>query len=250
MMQRRPILVIDNDQGSCDTVTAILTDAGYHVLSAPFGLIGIEKARAIQPGVIIISMMMPATEGVHTCQRMKQDPVLRDIPVIGITGSADSVNTERAFGAGAQFFLPKPFGADSLVHMVGLAADSAQHFTLMRHRQHPRFEAEISVRCLVVNGGDAKTTREIAGHTVNVSLGGLLLLLFENLPPGTVLSLQLGLPEGSISADATVVWRSPNPRSDGKTSHGIRLLRFPKEAELVQYRRFLSEIAPDHPYSL
>lgn len=248
-MRERPVLVIENDPQFCQTVAAVLTNAGFDVLTVPHES-GIKESRAAQPAVVILDMMMPANEGIDTCQRLKRDPVLRDIPVIGITGSADSTNVERAFSAGAQFFLPKPFGADSLVHMVRLAADSAERYTMTRHRQHPRFEAEVPVRCRVLVGDDKNTTREVVGQTGNASLGGLLLFLFEMLPPGTVLSLQLRLPEASITADATVVWKSPHPRSDGKIPHGIRLLRFPKDADLVQYRRFLSQIAPDHPYSL
>lgn len=248
-MRKRPILVIDDDPQFCQTVAAVLADAGFDVLTVPHES-GIKESRAAQPAVVILNMMMPAMEGIDTCHGLKRDPVLRDIPVIGITGSADSTHVERAFSAGAQFFLPMPFGADSLVHMVGLAADSAERYTMMRHRQHPRFDAEVPVRCLVLVGDDKNTTREVAGQTGNASLGGLLLFLFEMLAPGTILNIQFRLPEASVTAEATVVWKSPNPRSDGKIPHGIRLLRFPREAELVQYRRFLSQIAPDHPYSL
>lgn len=244
-MEKRPILVIDDDVRSRELIAALLTESDFEVLSAPDGPTGIETARVAQPAVIIVDMMMPGVDGIGTCERLKRDLILADIPLVGITASADLKYTEQAFRAGAMFFLSKPFGAESLIQVVTLAAESARSDTAMHRRQlHPRFPAELSVRCLV--GGDANTAREVGGQTQNVSLGGLLLLLPEKLDPGTVLRLGLGLPDGPITADSTVIWQDPQPTGDGKTSHGIRLLRFVEDAGLVQYRSFLSQIATGH----
>ena len=244
-MEKRRILVIDDDRRSCETMTTILADASFDVLSAPDGLTGIETARETKPTLILLDMMMPGLDGIGTCERLKGDPVLNNIPVIGITGSSDLKYTEKAFRAGAQFFLPKPFGMESLVQIVQLALESTQSDTAMdRHRPHPRFPAELLVWCLV--GSDPDTTRKVMGHTQNLSLSGLLVLLPGRLEPGTVLRLCLGLPQGRITADGVVMWQAPKPTDEGKTPHGIRLLRFEEGAGLVQYRRYLSQIATGH----
>lgn len=243
-MQKRPILIIDDDPSLCETAAAMLVDAGFEVLSAPDGPSGIETARVAQPAVIILDMMMPGVDGIETCELLKRDPVLGDIPVIGATGSEDLTYTKKAFRAGAQFFLPKPFGTATLIQVVELALESARHHTPLEGRRHPRFPAEVPIRCFV--SADANTAREVRGHTQNVSLGGLLLLLAEKLESGMVLRLRLGLPEGAVSADGTVMWQAPQPTGEGKTLHGIRLLRFTEDAGLVQYRRFLSQLAADY----
>lgn len=239
-MQKRPILVIDDDSRSCQTVTAILTDAGFKVLAASDGPSGIKKARAAQPAVIIVDMLMPGVDGIGTCELLKRDLVLSDIPVIGVTGTGDLKYTQKAFRAGAQFFLTKPFGRASLVQLVKLALESARQETPKNRRDRPRFPATVPVRCLV--GGDANITREIVGHTEHVSLDDLLLLLPEKLAPGTACRLRLDLPTGSVTAEGAVASQDSEPMGDGKIRHGIQLLRFAKDADLVQYRRFLSQI--------
>ncbi|MFQ5846097.1 MAG: response regulator [Candidatus Methylomirabilales bacterium] len=240
-MRNRPILVVDDDPRSCELVAAILTNADFDVLSAADGPAAIELARTAYPAVIILDMMMPEMDGISTLQRLKRDPALKDIPVIGVTASMDLTYTERAFRAGAQFFLPKPFRATSLLRVVELAADSAHRDTPMhRRRRHPRHPAEVPVCCFV--HGDKDTTWEVMGKTGNVSLGGMLLLLPQTLVPGTALQLGLGLPEGPITAKGSIMWQHPEPMSEGNFHHGVRLLGFMEDAGLLRYRRYLSKI--------
>jgi CheY-like chemotaxis protein len=239
----RPILIIDDDPEVCTLVTSVLKAAGFAVEAAFDGASGIEKARMRQPAVILLDMMMPGMDGISTCQRLKQDLVLKDIPVVGITASPDLTFTAKAFRAGADFFLAKPFGAKSLLHVVELAAGSMRRQGPADQRK-PRFTAEVPVGCLIAAGTDP--SREIAGRTDNVSIGGLLLQLPEVVAPGTVCHLRLTLPDGALSAEGTVVWLNPQPISRGRYRHGVRLLRFAEDNDLVRYRRFLSQVARGH----
>ena len=65
-MERRPILVIDDDPRFCEFVSAALSRTGFEVLSAPDGPSGIELARAMQPTVILLDMMLPEVDGIAT----------------------------------------------------------------------------------------------------------------------------------------------------------------------------------------
>ncbi len=245
-MQKRPILVIDDDPVMCALVDSMLSGADFEVLSAPDAPSGLELARAAQPTVIVLDMLMPDMDGISTLQALKQDPVLKDIPVIGMTASADLTYTAKAFYAGAQFFLPKPFSRANLLHVVELAADVAQrHSPMHRRRRHPRLPAEVAVRCSIYRG--AETTRKVTGQTGNISLGGLLLLLSETVSPGTAVQLGLDLPEGPITAKGTVKWQNPQPVGDGRFHHGVQLMRFGGDSSLLQYRRFLGQIAATSP---
>ncbi len=241
-MKGRPILIIDDDHKICELVTSVLTDEGFKVFAAPDGSTGIETARVAQPAAILLDMMMPEMDGIETCKYLKRDPGLEDIPVVGITASTDLQYTQKAFRAGATFFLPKPFSIESLVQVVDLATESTRSESTMQGTRHyPRFPAKVPARCII--DGNSGPTREVRGHTQNVGLGGLLLMLPEQLEPGTVLRLCLGFPEGHITADTTITWHAPQAMREGKTPHGIRFLRFTEDADFVQYRRFISEIA-------
>jgi CheY-like chemotaxis protein len=245
-MRNRPVLVVDDDPRSRDLVTAILTGADFQVLSASDGASGVELARRAWPAVIILDVMMRDTEGIGTLRSLKRDPVLRDIPVVAITDSSDLTCAQKAFRAGALFFLTKPFPPTSLLRAVELSADRAEREAPMhRRRRHPRHRAEIPVWCFV--HGDTGTTRGVAGRTANLSLGGLLLLLPETLAPGTAVPFELGLPEGPITAKGKVMWRDTRTIVDGRFHHGVRLLGFTEGGELSLYRRYLNRVAASPP---
>lgn len=235
-----PILVIDDDQVVRELVRSVLTGAGHEVLEAFGGQEGIEVARKTQPTMILLGIMMSGVHGIGTCERLKRDPVLHDIPVVGVTDSHDLADTERAFRAGAEFFLAKPFGPESLLQVVGMALERAERRSPSQ-RLHPRFRARVPVRCVL--GKDA----EVVGTTGNLSLGGLLLMLPKKLATGAVFRLGLELPKGLVPAEGAVMWERSQPLDDGSFLHGIRFLRFVEDTGPVQYRRFLSEVAASSP---
>jgi CheY-like chemotaxis protein len=243
-VRTRLILVIDDDRALCDLVSSALTGAGYTVLAAFDGPSGMETARKAQPTVIILSTMMPGGDGIRTCERFKGDPVLRDTPMVAITGSQELEDTEQAFRAGAEFFLARPFGIESLIQVVGMAVDRAERPSPSQ-RLYPRFQARVPVWCLL--GTDANRSQEVVGATGNLSLGGLLLMLPQKLEPGAVFRLRLQLPEGFVPAEGAVMWERSQPMGDGSFLHGVSLLRFAEDAGPVQYRRFLSEVAAASP---
>jgi CheY-like chemotaxis protein len=243
IMQRRPVLVIDDDPRSCELITAILTSAGFEVRSATDGASGIELAGTLQPSAILLDMMMPGMDGLATLACLKRDPLLGNVPVIGMTASTDLTYTGKAFRAGANFFVSKPLSRASLVRVVELAVCKVEHDTPARHhRRYPRFQADLAVRCLV--GAGASGSRELVGTSGNLSLGGLLLLLHEELAPGTLLGLRLGLPEKAVLAAGKVVWQDQKLTGDGRLRHGIQFVRFGSDSSLVGYRGYLSGIAP------
>lgn len=239
MRQTSPILVIDDDPRFCEFVSAALLRTGFEVLSAPDGPSGIELARAMQPTVILLDMMLPEVDGIATCRQLKREPLLKDIPVVAVTASDDLKYTAQALHAGAGLFLAKPIGASRLFQVVELATNRVQQER--DKRAFPRFPATLPVHCLV--RGDAKATWELAGQTGNVSLGGLLLLLPEIVPWGTLLRLHLKFSDESVTADGVVMWQGSRPADKGHFHHGIRILRLPEQDGLVRYGRRLSQIA-------
>ena len=236
--QLRPILVIDDEPDLCEMVGLVLTVAGFKVVSACDGLAGIELARTAQPTVILLDMIMPGLDGVSTCRSLKQNPALKGIPVVGITGSTELGYTEKAFRAGAEFFLAKPFGRQSLVEVVNLAAQRAQRKA--GHRGQTRFRTELPVRCLV--SGEREAAREVIGRTVNVSLDGFLLWLSETIDEGIVLRVQLRFPEGIVTVEGTVIWKGDEV-DDQIIPHGVQVLGFVEESEFLRYTGYLAQMA-------
>lgn len=238
--QSRPILVIDDDPLFCEWVTDALTGMGFEVFSAFDGPSGIELSRTVQPALIVLDMLMPSMDGISTLQRLKGDSLLKDIPVVGVTASTDPKYTQNSFRAGAEFFLAKPFGVQSLIQVVNLAVQKPQR-EIHGRRRHRRFAASLSTRCFVVDE-QQKPTRAVMGCTGNLSLGGLMAWMTEPLAQGTMVRLELDLPGKAVTAHGKVVWR--NDELGGPTvPHGVRFLGFLDDANYLQYRRHLMEIA-------
>lgn len=257
-MSNPKVLVVDPDPQSCKLVTSILRVADFEVLTAGDGQSGMQAAEAAVPAVIILEMVLPDEDGISLCKRLRKNPVLKRIPVIGMTASADVTYQEKAFRAGAASFLTKPIRPASLLQLVNLAEQGAERSAARADarpgarpaerdtekpgvRSDPRFAAALPVTCLI--GPQTKKPREIVGETGNVSLGGIQVWLPEWVPPGTVLSLRLDLPTGTITVDGKVIWQDEQSFGHGAHGHGIELLRFKDDSNMAKYQVYLNDLA-------
>lgn len=80
------ILVIDDDADIVAYLGTILRDHGYDVLSVTDSAAGLETARREHPDLICLDIAMPPPTGVRVYRDLKDDPALRGIPVVMVTG--------------------------------------------------------------------------------------------------------------------------------------------------------------------
>lgn len=86
MRAGKKVLIIDDDRDFTQSVTALLERNGYEVISAPDGERGVERAKADQPDLIILDIMMrDRTEGFFTMQSMRSIAGLKSVPVVILT---------------------------------------------------------------------------------------------------------------------------------------------------------------------
>jgi len=88
--------------------------AGWEVVLATNGEECLAKAASDRPDLILLDCMMPKLDGYETCRRLKQDPSLRDIPVIFLTAKAQETEVKKGLSLGAVGYLIKPFNPMSL----------------------------------------------------------------------------------------------------------------------------------------
>lgn len=103
------ILVVDDNTANVILLTRILTNSGYHVLTADNGLAAISIARETSPNLILMDINMPGMDGLEACERLKQDPQTEAIPVMFISAADDLNHKVKAFRVGAVDFVLKPF---------------------------------------------------------------------------------------------------------------------------------------------
>jgi CheY-like chemotaxis protein len=78
-----------------------------------------KHADAPRPGLILLDLNMPRMDGREALQEIKGDPQLRDIPVVVLTTSSEEEDILRSYGLGANSYITKPVGFESLVKIVG-----------------------------------------------------------------------------------------------------------------------------------
>ncbi len=115
------ILIADDDPDLRDILRSTLEPAGFAVTEAPDGEEALRAIRAQPPDLIILDYMMPNLTGPQVCEHLKQDLLLRHLPIIMLTGKSEIQDKVYGINAGADDYLVKPFEPQELlarVHMV------------------------------------------------------------------------------------------------------------------------------------
>jgi|HubBroStandDraft_1064217.scaffolds.fasta_scaffold126070_3 CheY-like chemotaxis protein len=110
------ILIVDDSRDFRNLMADLLGAVGYQVATAANGSAAIPQAVSFHPGLILMDVQMPELDGCEACKRIKHHPELSEIPVMLMSG--DSGAASKAVAAGADAFMPKPFGLDRLVSRI------------------------------------------------------------------------------------------------------------------------------------
>jgi CheY-like chemotaxis protein len=112
------VLVIDDESSVRAAIRLSLEFLGADVEEAENGKVGLEKARGSPPDLILCDLDMPVMDGFETLAQARQDPVLRSVPVIVVSGLVTEESERRVMDAGAKAVLRKPFPLDTLASLV------------------------------------------------------------------------------------------------------------------------------------
>ena len=112
------ILIVDDEERNLKLLALLLSGEGYRLVTARSGLEALEQAKRAIPDLILLDIMMPGLDGFEVCRRIRQDPAIRQVPVIMVTALED--RDSRIFGleAGANEFLTKPVDGSELTVRV------------------------------------------------------------------------------------------------------------------------------------
>ena len=109
-MARKRVLVVDDELDMRIFITTLLETSGFKPLSAEDGIQGLEIARRDMPSLIILDIMMPRESGITMYRAIKNDPALKDIPIIMLSALAKKtfLHSQRLLNAYKGEEIPEP----------------------------------------------------------------------------------------------------------------------------------------------
>lgn len=111
----RTILIVEDDDLLREAFTILLEDAGYQVLEAGTAAAALKLATERFPRLILLDLGLPDRPGLDVVRTIRQDPDLRDIPVIALTGRVGEDEKRACLDAGCDRYLSKPVRPSDLL---------------------------------------------------------------------------------------------------------------------------------------
>jgi two-component system cell cycle response regulator DivK len=112
------ILVVEDQEDNRRIMRDLLSSAGYEVIEAVTGEDGVTAAEMHRPDLILMDIQLPGLDGYEATRQIKANPDLEHIPIIVVTSYALSGDDVKAFEAGCNAYVSKPFSPRELLAKV------------------------------------------------------------------------------------------------------------------------------------
>jgi two-component system nitrogen regulation response regulator NtrX len=115
------ILIVDDEEGILDTLSGILEDEGYEVITASSGEDALERFKAFSPEIVLLDVWLPGMDGIEVLKRIKEGNNFTS--VIMISGHSNIDTAVNAIKLGAYDFLEKPLSLEKVLILIKNALD-------------------------------------------------------------------------------------------------------------------------------
>jgi twitching motility two-component system response regulator PilH len=112
------VLIIDDSKTVVMAIKKYLRSAGYETFEAFDAETGLSMIRANPPELIFLDIMLPGMNGFTALRTIRRDPLIRDIPVIMMSGNEQAMEQFYGSRIGADDFMKKPFSRDELFFRI------------------------------------------------------------------------------------------------------------------------------------
>lgn len=129
------VLIVDDEPSNRETLVSILEPEGYRLVLAEDGRRALEQAKAIQPDVILLDVMMPGLNGFEVCRLIRAEDNLAEVPVIFLTALDDRQSLLEGLNSGADDFITKPFNRHELRARLKSITRLDRYHKLLEERQ-------------------------------------------------------------------------------------------------------------------
>ncbi|NWF74320.1 MAG: response regulator [Nitrospirae bacterium] len=112
------ILMIEDHEDNRRILRDLLTSKGYDVIEAENGIDGVSAAETYRPDLILMDIQLPGIDGYEATRRIKANSETRKIPIIAVTSYALSGDDVKAFEAGCDAYVAKPFSPRDILSKI------------------------------------------------------------------------------------------------------------------------------------
>lgn len=112
------VLAVDDNVDSALSCSMLLTSLGHDVRTAHDGKTAVQAALDYQPDVALLDIGLPGLNGYEVAKRIRQDPVLKDVVLVALTGYGQEADRQISMQAGFNFHLTKPARLEQLQQIL------------------------------------------------------------------------------------------------------------------------------------
>lgn len=117
-MEKKTILVVDDDREQLKGLSIRLKASGYHVAVASDCVQVTSVVRKVHPDLVLLDLGLPGGDGFLVLERLDKLNLLATMPVIVVSARDQAGNEQKALDAGAEAFLQKPVNNDKLIAVI------------------------------------------------------------------------------------------------------------------------------------
>lgn len=116
------ILVVDDEPDLVELISYNLEQQGHTVISAGNGAEALRLAKARQPDLIVLDVMMPELSGIEVARRLRSQTETASLPIIMLTAKSEEAHELEGLGSGADDYITKPFSMQVLLARINAMA--------------------------------------------------------------------------------------------------------------------------------
>ena len=110
----KKVLICDDEPYIIESLSYVAKREGFEVIIAEDGEEGLNKAKAVNPDLIFLDVMMPKKSGFEVCEQLKKDENTKGIYIIILTARGEESDERRGIEVGADEYITKPFSPRKL----------------------------------------------------------------------------------------------------------------------------------------
>ena len=117
-MAKQKILIVEDEESLLKLESILLTSKGYDVRGVSNGREALEAIAEEKPDLVLLDIMLPEIDGFEVCQRIKENPATKEIPVVMLTAKKSREDMARGEKVGADWYITKPFKSVMVIETI------------------------------------------------------------------------------------------------------------------------------------